>query len=294
MKLVTFRDGSATAAGVVDGDMVIDLRALGDPPLADLPGVVHAGTAALERITALARQGGGHWRRPFDGLELLAPLPRPTKNIFCIGRNYLGHVEEGYRARGEAVNVPQAPQIFTKPPTAVIGTAADLHFDPAVSDRMDYEGELGLIIGKAGRDIAREDALDHVFGFTVINDITARDLQRRHEQWFKGKALDVSCPMGPWIVTRDEIDDITAMRITTTLNGEVRQSATVSQMIFDIPTIIAELSRGMTLEAGDIIATGTPEGVGYAMDPPQFLADGDVVTVTIDGVGEIINRIALG
>nr|WP_243451916.1 fumarylacetoacetate hydrolase family protein [Sphingosinicella soli] len=224
---------------------------------------------------------------------MLAPVPASGKNIFCVGRNYLGHVEEGYRARGLAIDVPQAPQIFTKPRTALAAAGEALSFEKRVSDRMDYEGELGIIIGKGGRDIAPEHAMDHVFGYTVINDITARDLQRRHDQWFKGKSLDQSCPMGPWIVTRDEVTDIGSVEIRTTVNGETRQCARVSQMIFDIPTILAELSKGMTLEPGDIIASGTPEGVGYAMATPQFLADGDIVTVTISGIGELSNRIAL-
>jgi 2-keto-4-pentenoate hydratase/2-oxohepta-3-ene-1,7-dioic acid hydratase in catechol pathway len=192
-----------------------------------------------------------------------------------------------------AIDVPQAPQIFTKPRTALAAAGDELSFEKSISDRMDYEGELGIVIGKGGRNIAPENAFEHIFGYTVINDVTARDLQRKHDQWFKGKGLDQSCPMGPWIVTKDEVPDILAAEIVTTVNGETRQSAKVSQMIFDIPTIVAELSKGMTLEPGDIIASGTPEGVGYAMKTPQYLADGDVVTVAISGVGELTNRIAM-
>ncbi|WP_424631954.1 fumarylacetoacetate hydrolase family protein [Bradyrhizobium sp. SYSU BS000235] len=224
--------------------------------------------------------------------RLLAPIPRPAKNVFCVGRNYVEHVAEGYSARGLELKLPEYPQFFTKPPTAVVGPDAEIPFQPDVMEKLDYEVELAVIIGKTGRNIAPRDALDHIFGYSIINDLTARDLQRRHDQWFKGKGLDSSCPFGPWIVHREEISDPQKLTIRLSVNGEIRQEATTAQMIFDLPRIIADLSRGMTLEAGDIIATGTPSGVGYARQPPSFLVPGDVVQCEIGGIGVLTNRIA--
>jgi 2-keto-4-pentenoate hydratase/2-oxohepta-3-ene-1,7-dioic acid hydratase in catechol pathway len=211
--------------------------------------------------------------------------------VFCVGRNYVDHVAEGYRARGAETKLPEAPQFFTKPPTAVIGPDEPFALDETVSRKMDYEVELALIIGTAGRDIPADRAWDHVFGFTILNDITARDLQRRHEQWFKGKGLDRSCPMGPFVVTRDEIADPTQFELSLSVNGEPRQRAKVAQMIFPIPDIIASLSAGLTLEPGDIIATGTPSGVGYAMDPPHYLTPGDEVICEISELGRLVTPI---
>lgn len=292
MRFIAFKEEGRTRTGVVVSEQVIDLADLGSVGIAGLTGVIRGGSEALASVAAAVAGAEGSGR-PLHDLTLAAPVPTAGKNVFCIGRNYLGHVQEGYRARGLEIDVPKAPQIFTKPRTALAAAGETLSFEKAVSDRMDYEGELGIIIGKGGRNIAPEEAFDHIFGYTVINDVTARDLQRKHDQWFKGKGLDHSCPMGPWIITKDEVADIDAVEIVTTVNGEVRQSAKVSQMIFDIPIIVSELSKGMTLEPGDVIASGTPEGVGYAMATPQYLADGDVVTVAISGVGELTNRIAL-
>ena len=217
-------------------------------------------------------------------MRLLAPLPPPGKNVFCVGRNYAEHIAEGARAQNVKIDVTEVPVFFTKPPTAVIGPGAPVPIFPHLSTQIDYEVELAVVIGTAGRDIPRERALEHVFGYTIVNDITARDVQRRHGgQYFKGKGLDGSCPMGPWIVTADEIPDPAGLGIRSRVNGELRQDSTTASMIFDIPTLIASLSEGLTLEPGDMLATGTPSGVGYAMDPPRFLADGDVVACEIDG-----------
>lgn len=292
MRFVSFCIAGEARVGVVANDGVIDIADLSIPQTTCLLDVIRGGADRLAAIKSALPCASAR-PAPLNELTLRAPVPASGKNIFCIGRNYLGHVQEGYRARGMPIDVPKAVQIFTKPRTALAGTGEELEFHKSTSDRMDYEGELGIVIGKGGRDIAPENAFDHIFGYTVINDLTARDLQRKHDQWFKGKGLDRSCPMGPWIVTKDEVGDIQSLEIVTTVNGEIRQSAKVSQMIFDIPTIVAELSKGMTLDPGDIIASGTPEGVGYAMATPQYLADGDVVTVAISGVGELTNRIVM-
>jgi 2-keto-4-pentenoate hydratase/2-oxohepta-3-ene-1,7-dioic acid hydratase in catechol pathway len=226
-----------------------------------------------------------------EALRLVAPIPRTTKNVFCLGRNYADHIQEDNASRDKATPLPEYPQFFTKPATAITGPDTDIVLDSAVTRRLDYEVELAFVIGRGGRDIAAKDAWRHVFGYTIVNDVTARDLQRRHDQWFKGKGLDTFCPMGPWIVHASLIPDPHALCIQLDVNGERRQDATTGDMIFKIPAIIESLSAGMTLESGDMIATGTPSGVGYAMNPRCFLADGDVVTCRIEGLGELSNRV---
>ncbi|SEO08547.1 2-keto-4-pentenoate hydratase/2-oxohepta-3-ene-1,7-dioic acid hydratase (catechol pathway) [Pseudorhodobacter antarcticus] len=227
-----------------------------------------------------------------NSVQFLAPLPRPEKNVFCVGRNYADHIAEGARAQKVTINVTEVPVYFTKPRTAVVGTGADVPLFPHISTQIDYEVELALVIGTPGRDISKDAAMDHIFGYTIINDITARDVQRRHGgQFFKGKGLDGSCPMGPWIVTADDMPTPQATALRCYVNGDLRQNGSTADMIFDIPTLIASLSQGMKLEPGDILATGTPSGVGYAMTPPQFLTDGDEVICEIDGIGKLINRV---
>jgi 2-keto-4-pentenoate hydratase/2-oxohepta-3-ene-1,7-dioic acid hydratase in catechol pathway len=211
--------------------------------------------------------------------------------VFCVGRNYLDHVKEGAEALKTDLNLPKAPQYFTKPPSAVVGPDADVSITAAVSQAVDYEVELGVVIGKAGRDIPHERVFDHILGYTIINDVTARDLQALHGQWFRGKGLDTSCPMGPWIVTADDVADVRGLVLTCAVNGEHRQTGKVEQMIFDIPTIVSTLSSGMRLEPGDVIATGTPSGVGFAMKPPRLLNEGDVVVCEISEIGALTNYI---
>nr|WP_237212741.1 fumarylacetoacetate hydrolase family protein [Ruegeria lacuscaerulensis] len=222
----------------------------------------------------------------------LAPIPAPRKNVFCVGRNYAEHIAEGDRAQKQKVGVTEHPVFFTKPPTSIVAPEADILIFPTVSQAVDYEVELAIVIGKPGRNIAKADAYDHIFGYTILNDVTARDIQRRHGgQYFKGKGLDGSCPLGPCIVTADAIGDPHSLTIGLTVNGEQRQNGTTSDMIFDIPTLVASLSEGLTLEPGDVIATGTPSGVGYAMDPPQFLKDGDIVVCEISEIGALKNTV---
>ncbi|MFC3127287.1 fumarylacetoacetate hydrolase family protein [Pseudoroseomonas globiformis] len=227
---------------------------------------------------------------------LLAPLPNPPRNIFCVGKNYHAHAREfagsGYdsSSTGAADAIPQAPIIFSKPFTAISGPSDDIPLHPGIDAAVDYEAELAVIIGRGGRDITRADALSHVFGYTVVNDVTARDLQGTHKQWLLAKGIDGFCPMGPWIVTADEIGD-RPMRVTCSVNGEARQDASTADLIFDVPELIATISRSMALLPGDVIATGTPEGVGIGFKPPRFLRDGDVVECAIEGIGRIRNRL---
>ena len=217
-------------------------------------------------------------------------FPGRPKNVFCVGSNYRAHVTESNRAQAREDKAPEYPVFFTKPPTAVIGPGDAIRLDPAVSDRMDYEVELAVVIGRPGRNIRAADAIGHIFGFTIVNDVTARDLQRRHGgQFLKGKGLDTCCPMGPAIVTIDEFADLETPRISLSVNGEPRQGSQIGNMIFPIPRLLESLSEGLTLESGDILATGTPSGVGYAMDPPSYLKDGDEITCEIEGIGRLTN-----
>ena len=300
MKFVTFERAGAQAPGVwLNGDRVLDLKAaaaLAGVALdaSSLLAIIRGGEAAAKAVAALVAQASelGAAILPSASVKLLAPIPRPAKNVFCVGRNYLDHIKEGDAVQGVATgDLPTVPTFFTKPPTAVVGPDAQVRYPAKLTKAFDYEIELALIIGKDGRDIAPENAFDHIFGFTILNDVTARDLQRAHGQWDKGKGLDTSCPMGPWIVDKAELGDPRTLELTFSLNGERRQNATVDMLIFDIPTIIAQLSAGLTLEAGDIIATGTPSGVGYAMKPPGLLKGGDVMTCEISRIGRLINTV---
>lgn len=295
MRFYSFSDGERSSYGVLTDAGLIDLpeaaarRGLAFPPT--LSGMIEAGPGAIEQVDKWIGDGTDAYPVRLDAVYLQPPIPHPNKNIFCVGRNYVDHVAEGYRAAGKQVALPAFPQFFTKATTAVGAPIGEFVWDAAMTQQLDYEVELAVVIGEGGRNIARKDAWSHVFGFTVLNDITARDLQRRHDQWFKGKSLDGSAPMGPCIVTLDEFEDIGSIELVARVNGETRQKACVSQMIFDIPELIAQLSAGLTLQSGDVIATGTPSGVGYAMDPPQFLQDGDVVECSIPGIGTISTRI---
>ena len=282
MKFITFaRDGREQPGVWLGEGHVADLSSA----FGSILELIDAGAEGLKAARELAADEGVHLSA---AVQLLAPIPRTRKNVFCVGRNYVDHVKEGARFPGAAeVKLPEVPQFFTKAPTAINGPGAPVRLDDKLTRLLDYEVELAVVIGKAGRDIPRERAYEHVFGYTIANDVTARDLQRRHDQWFKGKSLDTSLPLGPWIVDAEEIGDPTTLELSLTVNGEARQRATASMMIFDIPAIIASLSAGMALEPGDVIATGTPSGVGYAMTPPQGLKDGDVVVARIDRIGEL-------
>jgi 2-keto-4-pentenoate hydratase/2-oxohepta-3-ene-1,7-dioic acid hydratase in catechol pathway len=298
MRYATFSlpsDTTAPRLGVLQGERIIDFRAAatGRWP-GDVPGT----------LLDLIRQGPDSWKRARDlaaasgapsyaaaDIRWHAPIPRPLKNVFCVGRNYAAHVREGAAAHQQEAKLPEVPVFFTKAPTAVNGPFDNVPRHHRTTGQMDWEVELGVIIGRSGRDIRNSDALDHVFGYTVINDITARDLQQKHAQWFKGKSLDGSCPMGPVVVTADEFGDPQATRVSLRVNGVTKQDASTSDMIFPVATIIEWLSKGLTLEPGDIIATGTPEGVGMGRTPQEWLQDGDVVETEVAGIGVMRNRV---
>ncbi|MCC7372645.1 MAG: fumarylacetoacetate hydrolase family protein [Chloroflexi bacterium] len=292
MRLVTFQDAAGVRIGAVIGDdQVLDLAAAADVP-SDMLAFIDAGASALERAQKAVSAADKGKLLALSSVKLLAPIPRPRKNVFALGLNYADHVAEGARTRGEAVKLPEFPVYFTKAVTAVIGPSDPIPFDGRLSPQWDWEAELALVIGKTGRDISKADALSHVFGYTCLNDVSVRDVQRRHGgQFFKGKSTDGTCPIGPWIVTADEIPNPGVLKIQSRVNGVVKQDSNTKHMIFDVPTTIESLSAGLTLEAGDIVATGTPDGVGMARTPPEWLAPGDVVEIEVEGVGVLKNAV---
>ena len=281
MKFLTYRlpDGR-TRPGVLEGN---EIRTITTPTMRE-----YIALAPHERIA---------WHAPDDviplgDVALDAPV-RPARNVFCVGRNYLEHAKEGARAAGRELKLPKVPTFFTKASTAVAAPGAALHLDAAISREYDFEAELAVVIGARCKNVSQADAPRVIFGYTALNDVTARDLQREHGQWFKGKSLDESCPLGPWIVTPDEIGDPQTLAIALEVNGVRKQQSNTAEMIFPVARLIAELSKGMTLLPGDVIATGTPEGVGFARTPPEFLADGDVLEITIERIGRLTNTVAL-
>ncbi|MCW0210795.1 Ureidoglycolate lyase [Achromobacter veterisilvae] len=285
MRIASFMVNGRQEVGLVSGDgMTV-------APLALDAEQRRAGAQAVIDLLAAGRALPGKGEAlPLAEVALLAPLPRPRRNLWCVGRNYHAHAKELSASvfKDNDANPESWPIVFTKVPECVVGPRADVLLPAGVSDRIDYEAELAVVIGRGGKNIARADALAHVFGYTVVNDVTARDVQMRHQQWDMGKSFDTFCPMGPWIATADEFDG-TRTRVRCWVNGELRQDGPTENMIFDIPSLIETISRGITLYPGDVIATGTPAGVGMGMQPPRYLAAGDVVRVEIDGLGTIEN-----
>ena len=288
MRLITYQSDSGPRLGVVRGRRSPsgDNDVFPVPDL-DMLTLIESGEAGLAR----ARAASG-LSVPLASVTLLAPIPAPRRNVLCLGLNYAAHAAESQRAKGQPVKLPEVPLFFTKATTAVNGPFADIPFDASVSEQIDWEVELAVVIGKQGKNIARANAMEYVFGYTVINDVSARDVQNAHGgQFFKGKSLDGACPMGPWIVTRDEVPDPHALPLRCRVNGVTKQDSTTADFIFDIPAMIDWLSRGMTLLPGDVISTGTPSGVGFARTPPEFLKPGDVVECEVEGIGMIRNRV---
>ncbi|KMJ57863.1 hypothetical protein AB685_13560 [Bacillus sp. LL01] len=251
---------------------------------------IEQGESFIERVSKLrdwvfTQRDSESYFYEMGEVHLRAPIPRPRKNVFCVGKNYHDHVLE----MGSEGDIPEHIMIFTKAPTSVVGPGAYIQSHEDITDQLDYEGELAIVIGKSGNGISIENAFDHVFGYTIVNDITARDMQKQHKQFFLGKSLDGSCPMGPAIVHKSVIENPQSLMVETKVNGEIRQHASTKLMMFSIPEIISTISKGMTLEPGDIIATGTPAGVGKGFKPPRFLKKGDVVEVTVEKIGTLRN-----
>ncbi|WP_297722847.1 fumarylacetoacetate hydrolase family protein [Limnohabitans sp. Rim8] len=289
MRIAAFFYQGQPHAGLVSDDLqtvrLLDMS-LADRELGALSLVV-----LLSRGEALPAQGAAV---PLSEVQLRAPLPRPRRNIFCVGKNYHAHAKEfarsGFDSSAQAGGeIPAEPIIFSKVPECVIATGEAIEM-PKVSTTIDYEAELAVVIGKGGKGISKAEAMQHVWGYTIVNDVTARDWQNRHMQWHMGKSFDTFCPMGPWLVSADEMDG-TRTRVRCWVNGEERQNASTEDLIFDIPTLIETLSAGITLYPGDVIATGTPVGVGIGFKPPKYLTAGDVVRVEIDGIGVLENPV---
>lgn len=292
MRFVSFQKNGQPAVGSLlpDDDAVINLSETGLPW--DLSSIIEMGEKGLAMAEKAVQKGA---RIPTSEIKLLAPFPRPRRNVICVGKNYFEHSKEfeksGFDSTSGGQTIPDAPVMFTKATTSVIGPGVPIPASSDPSGSTDYEGELAVVIGKTGRNITPTEAFDYVCGYTIINDVTARNLQQLHKQWFLGKSLDGFCPMGPCFITSDEIDDVTNINLSTWVNGELRQNACVKDLIFDIPTIIETISSLFTLVPGDIIATGTPAGVGIGFTPPKFLQPGDKVAIEIDCIGLLENPV---
>jgi len=301
VRLISFHAPLGPRLGVVLGDRAVaaaDLVPSGPATMTELLAGGEDALATLRQAARAAVAGAGPARgspdrassarrgRPLAAFRLAAPVPRPGK-VVAIGRNYADHAAEGGAAP------PHAPLIFAKWPSSVIGPGDDIRWDPALTQQVDYEAELGVVMGRTARRVTAEVALDYVLGYTCLDDVTARDLQFGDRQWVRGKSLDTFCPMGPALVTLDEFADPDDLAITCRVNGELVQASRTSRMLFSVATIVAHCSQAFTLEPGDVIATGTPAGVGVYRDPPRFLGDGDVVSIAIEGIGELRNTCRL-
>ena len=294
MRLVTYAAEGAARAGVIAGDgTVVAARDLVKEAPDDALGVIAAGERTWRALADAAQSAKGG--TAVGQAKLLAPIPRPKRNVFCVGWNYSEHFAEGKASRGpnEAKELPQHPSFFSKNPSTVVGPDAAIWHPAPISDRLDWEVELAVVIGRGGIDIPESSALRHVFGYTIANDVSVRDVQHDWHggQWFKGKNFDTHLPLGPWIVTADELVDPQDLGICTRVNGVTKQDARTSQMVFGVARIIAELSAGLTLEPGDVVITGTPSGVGNARVPKEFMKPGDTVEVEIESIGVLRNRI---
>lgn len=288
VKIISFETSDGMAAGFVDGDSAV-ICASGAAARSSVQSLIDGGPAAVEKW----RADGGP-RVPLSKVRLLAPIPEPRRDIFCVGKNYHAHAAEfhssGFDSSAQET-VPSHPVIFTKPTTSVCGPNDIVRASLDPTGTVDYEGELGVVIGSRCFGVSKDRANDHVFGYVIVNDVTSRELQKRHNQWIIGKGIDTFCPMGPWILTADEASGLGDLELATEINGELRQRARLSDLIFDIPTLIETMSRTMTLLPGDIIATGTPVGVGIGFKPPKYLAEGDRMRISITGLGTLENVI---
>jgi 2-keto-4-pentenoate hydratase/2-oxohepta-3-ene-1,7-dioic acid hydratase in catechol pathway len=286
VKLMMFRAGRDRKLGALRSgseDEVVEI-----PELADMRALIDLGVDGLAHVRSTLSSSRSKSHRLAE-LELLAPLGQPRGNVIAIGRNYKKHAEETAHVDGRD---PSPPTVFTKAITSLTEPFADIAIDPSVSDKIDWEVELAILIGKGGANIKRSQAMEYVFGYTVLNDVTARDIQSNWGgQYFKGKSLDRSCPTGPWVVTKDEIENPQALNLALRVNGTLKQEGNTSDMIYPVDAIIEWVSRGMTILPGTIIASGTPDGVGFARTPPEFLEPGDVMESEVQGIGRLRNRI---
>lgn len=298
MKFVTAKIHERTFIGLVQNEKVLDIQKAESIlfELVTLPPTllecIELGEKFVTHVMQLAEwakkaEDPESYLYPIEEVKILAPIPRLTKNVFCVAKNYYDHAEE----MGGKEDVDEHMMMFSKAPTTVIGHGEEIDPHLHLTKELDYEGELAIVIGKRGKQIAEKDVMDYIFGYTIVNDITARDLQSRHKQFFLGKSLDTSCPMGPYIVHKSAIEDVKNLTIKTLVNDELRQNGNTKHMIFSIEYIISTISQGTTLEPGDIIATGTPAGVGKGFHPPKYLQPGDIIEIEIDGIGILKNKV---
>jgi 2-keto-4-pentenoate hydratase/2-oxohepta-3-ene-1,7-dioic acid hydratase in catechol pathway len=280
MKFVTYEYNGKENVGLLNENVVI--------PLAKFNSMLEL----IENFNEAAIDMNSSNAIPLKEVKLLAPIPYPRRNILCLGKNYEDHAKELGATKISDKFVPDAPIYFTKMAEAVIGTEDDIKFSYEVTEQVDYEAEMAIVIGKEGINIKLEEAEDYIFGYTIVNDVSARDLQIKHKQWFKAKSLDTFCPMGPAIVHKSEIPFPVELDIKCIVNGEVRQNSNTKKLIFDIPYIISDLSKGFTLKPGDVICTGTPSGVGLGYNPPRLLKDGDIVECYVENIGTLVNKVS--
>jgi 2-keto-4-pentenoate hydratase/2-oxohepta-3-ene-1,7-dioic acid hydratase in catechol pathway len=287
MKLVTFNAGKEPRLGVVAGDQVVDLAAASDRRLpADMLSFLALGEAGIEEAKMSLEEGlRTRQSRPLNSVKLMAPVLNPSK-VIAIGLNYMDHCRE------QKIEPPKAPVIFTKFPSSIVGQGDTIRWDPGLTQQVDYEAELAVVMGRTARRVSQAEALNYVAGYTILNDVSARELQFGDGQWIRGKSLDTFCPLGPYLVTRDEIPNPNNLVIRCIVNDQVLQDSTTAEMIFQVPFLIEYITRAFTLYPGDVITTGTPDGVGVFRNPKVFLKDGDMVTVEIEGLGQLTNPCA--
>lgn len=298
MRLVSFRRGGKVRIGALsaDGSEIVDFSVAAPTLPADMSAFIEGGDGTRARAEKALKTRKKGARINAKRAKIVAPIPAPRRNIICVGKNYYEHAKEfdasGFNATADASAIPSDPIIFSKASTTVCGPGDEIPAYLDHSKSTDYEVELAVIIGSGGRGISKRNAMKHVYGYTIVNDVTARVLQQQHKQWFIGKNIDNYCPMGPYLATADELPNIKKSRVQAVINGELRQDSVVKDLIFDIPTLISTISKGMTLIPGDIIATGTPAGVGIGFKPPKFLKKGDICTLSIDGLGTLENPVS--
>lgn len=296
MKFVTYINKNKESVGIIIGQKVIQINeifnVLGKVSISSMTELIeNFEENTVEEIKNAISSNNFNYV-PLNSIKLLASIPNPKRNIFCLGKNYVDHVKEIKMTKISGTGIPDFPIYFTKVASPAIGNGDDIKFSSKVTTQADYEAELAIVIGKEGTDIKPENVEDYIFGYTIINDVSARDLQSKHIQWFKGKSLDTFCPMGPCLVHKSEIKFPVELNITCSVNGELRQNSNTRNLIFDIPYIISDLSKGLTLKPGDIISTGTPSGVGLGFNPPKVLKNGDIVECYIENIGKLVNKVS--
>ena len=297
MKFVTYINKSKESVGIIIGQKVIKINeifnALGKMSIFSMTELIeNFEDNTVEEIKNAISSNNFNYVQ-LNSIKLLAPIPNPKRNIFCLGKNYVDHVNEIKMTKLSGTGIPDYPVYFTKVASPAIGYGDEIKFSSKVTTQVDYEAELAIVIGKEGTDIKPENVEEYIFGYTIVNDVSARDLQGKHTQWFKGKSLNTFCPMGPCIVHKSEIKFPVELNITCSVNGEMRQNSNTRNMIFNIPYIISDLSKGLTLKPGDVISTGTPSGVGLGFNPPRVLNNEDIVECYIEKIGKMVNKVAV-